>query len=128
MTQMPYTRKNGRNIMETIIMGRAVVPQELRDTLTVEKNNHARVYSTMHPVQSPYFRTWQEVCNWYNSQDKEVKSKFVKVGHMCIYEHGVDLIGRDKDFDGRVYYTTIAGEVIATDEAYMWDFAEKRWL
>jgi len=114
--------------MEIVVMGRAVVPQELRDTLTVEENNYASVYSTMHPVQSPYFRTWNEVCNWYNSQNKEVKDKFIRRGKMCIYVHGVDLIGRDNTTNGKVYYTTIEGEIISTDEAYMWDFAEKQWV
>jgi predicted RNA-binding protein len=47
---------------------------------------------------------------------------------MCIYVHGIDLIGREKEINGKVYYTTIEGEVIATDEAYVWDFTLNKFI
>jgi|688.fasta_scaffold13593_11 hypothetical protein len=116
------------NNTEITIMGRAVIPKELKETLTAENNNHSRVYSTMHPVQSPYFAKWQEVCDWFNEQPYFVKAKFIDTNSMCIYVHGIDLIGREKFINGSVYYTTIEGEVIATDEAFIWDFTLNKFI
>ena len=116
------------NNVKITTMGRAVVPKELRNTLTVENNNHARVYSTMHPIQSPYFKTYGEVCNWFNEQPYFVKAKFIDTNSMCIYVHGIDLIVRSKEINGKVYYTTIEGEVIATDEAFIWDFKLNKFI
>ena len=116
------------NNVEITTIGRAVVPQELRETLKVENDNHARVYSTMHPIQSPYFAKWQEVCDWFNSQNNFIKNKFINENSMCIYVHGIDLIGREKKINGKVYYTTIEGEVIATDEAFIWDFKLNKFI
>lgn len=116
------------NNVEITIMGRAIIPKELRDTLTVENNNHARVYSTMHPIQSPYFKTYGEVCDWFNEQPYYIKDKFINENSMCIYVHGVDLVGREKFINGRVYYTTIEGEIICTDEAFIWDFILNKFM
>lgn len=116
------------NNTEITIMGRAIVPKELRETLKVENNNHGRVYSTMHPVQSPYFKTYGEVCDWFNEQPYYIKDKFINTNSMYIYIHGVDLIGREKSINGKVYYTTIEGEIICTDEAYVWDFTLNKFI
>lgn len=109
--------------MKVVIVSQQV-PVELLDM----EQKYSTVYSTMAPVKSPYFKTRDEVHDWYNNLPMQEKMIFVKAGYFAIYFHQVANTDMDMDFDGKVYYHAKQGEVLSTDESAVYDFKGKTWL
>lgn len=97
--------------------------------LIADSNGYSTVYSTMSPLQSPYFESASDLFLWFNSlNNNEKKSYITNRNHLVIYNHTVDTIGREKYIKGELYYTTHKNEVVSIDEAYIYDFTTNKFL
>lgn len=105
--------------MITISIHSDIVPVDLLSQL-----EQPVVYSTMHPIKSPYFKTAKEVDAWYNNLPHHSKMEFFNTGMYCIYQHDVELAPQTYSHG----YTSKYGEILSTDECYIYDFKERRWL
>lgn len=105
----------------TIVISLSIVPEHLLNEL--EKKKNPKVYSTMNPIQSPYFLTYEEIILWFNSLPFMDRMKFTEKDHLFIYSHYVNLHDQVLPHG----YKAKAGEILSTDEAYVYQFSTKKW-
>lgn len=98
---------------------------DVNNTSATENVNIGRTYNFME-CNSPYFATNKELMEWYKSQPIEMKLKAIsKVNnkpYLFVYSHDVAI--NDFDMNG---YKASKGEILSTDECYIYSFTAKCW-
>lgn len=113
--------------MNIVITSKIVPPHSLSNLPKIEESSaygeSVKGYSSIHPIASPTFPKAKDVIDWFNSLPLDKQMQFVHTGFFAIYVH---IISSKNQLLGD--YRAKEGEVLSTDEAYVYERKDNKWV